>query len=319
VRYRIGIWGSDEEGESSNFKEFENIVATVEEEATQGDLKGAHLFLFTDNSTVESALYRGNSTSKKLFHLVVRLRKVEMDQGATVTVCHVAGKRMIRQGTDGVSRGQLKEGVTIGESMLSFVPFHLTSFERHPPLKDWISGWFGSDAEFLEPKDWFERGHGMHGGDWDPRGFWRPLTKPGKFVWCPPPGAAEVAMEELRRSLIKRQDSTHLFICPKLLGTEWRKQLFKAADLVFSIPPNFSFWPTEMFEPLTIGICFPFLSSPPWQLRGTPKLLYLGRTMPRVWEDEKLAPGDFLFQLCRLLWGLRSMPKHVVRRLLYFR
>ena len=26
-----------------------------------------------------------------------------------------------------------------------------------------------------------------------------------------------------------------------------------------------------MFEPLLIGICFPFLNSEPWQLRGTVK------------------------------------------------
>ena len=82
VRYRIGIWGQDDELESSNYKEFENIVSTVEDEAEQGDLQGAHLFLFTDNSTVESCLFRGNSTSRKLFELVVRLRTVEMHQGA---------------------------------------------------------------------------------------------------------------------------------------------------------------------------------------------------------------------------------------------
>jgi hypothetical protein len=36
VRYRAGVWGKDDETTSSNFKEFENVVMTVEEESRQG-------------------------------------------------------------------------------------------------------------------------------------------------------------------------------------------------------------------------------------------------------------------------------------------
>jgi hypothetical protein len=53
IRCRVGVWGNDEESESSNYKEFENVVMTVEEEARHGTLNGASMFLFTDNSTVE--------------------------------------------------------------------------------------------------------------------------------------------------------------------------------------------------------------------------------------------------------------------------
>jgi hypothetical protein len=44
VRCRVGVWGKDDEGESSNFKEFENVVLTVEEEAKNGTLQGASMF-----------------------------------------------------------------------------------------------------------------------------------------------------------------------------------------------------------------------------------------------------------------------------------
>jgi hypothetical protein len=53
---------------------------------------------------------------------------------------------------------------------------------------------------------------------------------------------------------------------------EWFCLLFKAADIVFDIPIGSSFWPVEMYEPLIIGIAFPFIRHPPWQLRGTPKV-----------------------------------------------
>jgi hypothetical protein len=114
MRCRIGVWGRDDESESSNFKEFENVVLAIEEEARNGVLQGASMYLFTDNSAVEGALFKGNTPSRKLFNLIVRFRKVQMACDAEVIVSHVAGTRMIAQGTDGVSRGLLMEGVNAG-------------------------------------------------------------------------------------------------------------------------------------------------------------------------------------------------------------
>jgi len=39
---------------------------------------------------------------------------LEMHFGAHINVCHVAGKRMIAQGSDGLSRGNLNVGVMAG-------------------------------------------------------------------------------------------------------------------------------------------------------------------------------------------------------------
>jgi hypothetical protein len=318
VRYRIGTWGPDDEGESSNWKEFENVVETVECEAAEGTLKGAVMFLFTDNSTVEAALYKGNSSSPKLYNLILRLRGVEMREGAAIHVSHVSGKRMMAEGADGVSRGQMKEGVAAGESMLGFIPLNTGALERHPPLRKWLESWVGPEAEFLDPRGWFTRGHGTDGGEKDEAGFWRPFVKPGTFVWTPPPAAARIALEELRKSVLKRPTSTHVFVCPRLLTPEWRKMLHKASDLVFYIPAGTEGWPADMYEPLTVGIVFPFINRCPWQLRGTPKMLHLARTMPRVFENTEVAPGDFLRELRVECQGLLSVPEHVVRRVLYF-
>ena len=57
----------------------------------------------TDSATVEGCLYKGNSLSEKLFDLVVRLKALEMQTGARIIVTHVLGKRMIAQGTYGLS------------------------------------------------------------------------------------------------------------------------------------------------------------------------------------------------------------------------
>jgi hypothetical protein len=74
TKYQIGIWALGAEGNSSNWRELENVVEALEEEAACGNLKGAVVFMFTDNSTCEAALYKGNSSSPKLFDLVLRFR-----------------------------------------------------------------------------------------------------------------------------------------------------------------------------------------------------------------------------------------------------
>jgi hypothetical protein len=169
IRYRIGTWDADTQDESSNFREFENVVETLEEEARLGHLKKALIFLCTDNSTVEAALVKGNSSSRKLFELVLRVRCLEMREGAHIVVSHVSGERMKAQGTDGVSRGQLKEGVSIGADMLSFIPFQLSAIQRSSAVETWIWSWLGDEAELLKPEGWFERGHGLLGGKWTPK------------------------------------------------------------------------------------------------------------------------------------------------------
>jgi hypothetical protein len=146
--------------------------------------------------------------------------------------------------------------------MLHFIPLHLSAIERHPPLQSGLTSWLGDEIEFLKPSDCFGRGHDHHEGYYDSHGFWLIRHKSGTLIWMPPPGAAEVALEELRKARIIRQSSTHIFVMPRLLATEWRKQLHKAADLVIAIPAGIDpiGWRTEMYEPLTIGFVFPFLS-----------------------------------------------------------
>jgi hypothetical protein len=96
-----------------------------------------------------------------------------MREGASILVSHASGERMKAQGTDGVSRGQLKEGISAGQSMLSFIPFHLASIERSADMDSWLRSWLGASTEVLTPEDWFKRGHDILGGKIDAKGFWR--------------------------------------------------------------------------------------------------------------------------------------------------
>ena len=316
---RIGTWGKDDEGKSSNWREFENVVEALEDQAAKGELADAVVYLATDNSTVEACAANGTSSSPLLHSLVVRLRLIEVLTGCRIILFHVSGERMKAQGTDGFSRGSLKEGIATGLSMLSFIPLHLSAVERSPEIEDWVRAWFpGKEVELLKPEDWFERGHDLSGGSYDSRGFWRPAEKSGIFIWAPPPGAAEAAVEELRKARIKRQNSTHVFMVPRLLGPEWKKQVHKACDFVIEIPPGHPCWPCVMYEPLIVGICLPFIRSDPWQLKGTPKVFALVRKLRRVFKDAEMDGGDILRKFLLEFERIRTMPADVVRQVLHF-
>jgi hypothetical protein len=125
-------------------------------------------------------------------------------------------------------------------------------------------------------------------------------------------------MEELRKARIKRKDSPHVFVCPRLLKPEWFRQLYKESDIVFDVPAGTWFWPASMFEPLIIGISFPFLSKPPWQLRSTPKMFHLGRRLRGVWAEVDLDSGKLLREFLLEYQRICTMPADVVRRVLYF-
>jgi hypothetical protein len=64
----------------------------------------------TDKLIAEVIFYLGNSTSRTLFELMLRLWKVEMDGGLKLRLLHVAETCMIEQGIDGGSHGDLTQG-----------------------------------------------------------------------------------------------------------------------------------------------------------------------------------------------------------------
>ena len=319
VAYRFGTWDDMSSAASSNYRELKNLTETLELMSRNGDLQGTEWFMFTDNSTAESAFAKGSSSSKLLFELILRLRKLEMRSSCKIHVIHVAGTRMIAQGSDGLSRGNLAEGVMRGESMKDFVPINQDAFMRSPKLKEWINGWTGGQCTFLDAAGWFTTGHELGDELWEenPDGFRIPTTQPGTFVWSPPPIAGGIAMEELRRSRHKSAESTHLVVIPRLCCTEWRKQLHKAADIVLSLPVGHPAWPTDMHEPLTIAILFPYLSHRPWELRRSPRLMELANSVRQVWESDPMSEGPVLRELWGLQRKLSSLPESMASAMLY--
>ena len=316
--YRLGTWGEDMDGHSSNLRELKNLVETLEVMAKLGHLVGFEIFICTDNAVSEAAYFNGSSSSEELFNCIVRLRQLEMGHKCKIYIFHVSGKRMIKQGSDGLSRGNFTEGSMKGTSVLDYVPFNRSALERSPTLKPWLDKWTESQLEVLTPEGWFTRGHDLveETSDVNVEGLWMPVYSAGKYLWSPAPAAAAAAVEELRKARHQRVESTHVFVVPRLMTPLWRKHLFKAADIVLILPPGHEAWPEDMLEPLTIAFCFPYLSHSPWQFKRSKVLLELGRSLHEVWNSDSGTEGSLLRQLWELPTRLANMSEVVARSLL---
>ena len=226
-----------------------------------------------------------------------------MNYGMSIHLIHVSGKRMIAQGTDRCSRGQLMEGVMAGKDMLSFVDLAKSAIDRHPPLLDWIRSWTCiDDLAPLTPEGWFEEGHGIVGGENDRHGVWIPKHGPSNkmFLWAPPPAVADAALEELLKARHKRTDTYHVVVLPRLMAPRWRRLFNKVCDFTFVVSPETSFWPPSMFEPLWVGIILPFTHHRPWCFKRSPLLVEMGGDLRRMLPTREADAGHLLRKLCFL-------------------
>jgi hypothetical protein len=286
------------EERSSNYRELRNLVETLEDAYRKGLLNNREIFMFTDNSTAESAFFRGTSSSKHLFDLVLRLRKIEMTGTCQIHMIHVAGTRMIWQGTDGLSRGDKNSGVMAGEVMTSFIPLHLSARDRSPACIEWISSWYCSGTPALQsfplkcltPNDWPTV-----------------LRERATYVWIPPPAAAEVAVHYMAITIHKRPTAVHLFLCPRLMTSRWQRALRKATDMFLFIQPGAIFWDSSQHEPLILAISLPLSRRQPWKHGGTPHCDHTRKVVQSMLQSDCTRAGSILCEFIERAWVLAEL------------
>ena len=157
---RIGIQSASTSQEQlSNQRELSNLVEGLEEEAKKGKLFNTLLFFFTNNSIAESAIAKGNSPSRHLFELVLRIKALQMKYGFKLYVIHIAGTQMIEQGIDGLSQGAVKvQGLNL-KTLKEYAPINLNALERSDTLMSQIKSWIAKDHFLLSLKYWYLEAH----------------------------------------------------------------------------------------------------------------------------------------------------------------
>jgi hypothetical protein len=297
-----GQWEDSYAEELSNHRELANLVLRLERDIADGRLKKLEVFVFTDNSTAESAFFKGTSKSRNLFELILQLQVLHFYSGILLQFVHVAGKRMIAQGADGLLRVSRNEGVMQGKDFLSFVLLHLSVVDRQPTaIQEWVQSWFGAPGkmEWLTQEGWYTQGYTL---DW--------------CIWTPPPAAADAALEQLAKWTHKRPKHTHLVLIPRLMTAMWRKLLLKICDVVFTVPIGTSVWNDSQCEPLIAGLYLPLSRHPPWKLKRTILMAELEGELFGLQKDAYGWSGFILQKFLQQTRSLERMLPSLVREVL---
>jgi hypothetical protein len=106
ISYRYRVWGKDSDLDTSNIRALVNLVIALEQGMMGKSLLNAEVFIFPGNTAAESVFYKGNTKSRTLFALTLRLRHLDMDRSIKMHFTHVAVTRMKAQGTDGLYRSK---------------------------------------------------------------------------------------------------------------------------------------------------------------------------------------------------------------------
>mmetsp|Transcript_3766 Transcript_3766/g.5136 ORF Transcript_3766/g.5136 Transcript_3766/m.5136 type:complete len:248 (+) Transcript_3766:5698-6441(+) len=236
----------------------------------------------------ESSFYNGVSKTSKFFHqLIEPMRVLQMKGWIHPHVIWVAGRRMIEQGTDGISRGDLNSGALVGKDFLWYVPLHKSILVRWTKSREW---WNAVVPEGKAGKDWFWIQPGMWGDNDIHKNY-------EQFIWTCPPCNADVCVECLTEVGRIWPFKTHIFLSPAIMTPQWRKQLGKASDILINIVPGVEFWPWNMFEPLTFAVIFPLFRHAPWKAETDYRLPKYKISLPKMFREGQKVMRSSLQQL----------------------
>ena len=243
-------------------------------------MEGSQVFIFADNSTAEAAYWKGTSKSRKLCNLVLRMKCIALWSDIDLHVIHVSGRRMKKQGTDGLSRGDQQTGVMRGIPIESFIPLNVKPTDRDPKLKPWVNNLLkGWNFHWLKVEEWFEENH-----------------REGNFIWDVPPAAGDLVYEMLDKARLKRPKSMHIILIPRLFTGLWRRLMTRRSDCYIKVDWK-EVWDIETnFEPLLIFICIPFCVDRNFEERRNTLLEEFQRTLQecRVSESTGMQQRDIL-------------------------
>lgn len=291
---------------SSNFREAANLVLELRRLVAGGQLlRGSEVWVFTDNSCAEKTFYKGQSTSRLLHEMVVELRKLEMEGALIIHFVWFSGKRMIAQGTDGLSRGDFTSGVMAGEDFLKYIPLNESALERQRSLEAILLSWVSKDGDWrvARPEDWFTSTRTELQVGW---------------IWAPPPCLARVALDELCEVKHMFPHSRHIFVCPALMTGLWRKDLGKLADVVFNVSsgqPRW-LWDDWQFEPLTIAFVCPLLDRYPWAAKRSRSVENWRDNLSTVLRGNRTFVRGHMRKLWRAMASGKTLSRSLARPVL---
>ena len=150
-------------------------------------------------------------------------------------------------------------------------------------LKKWIQDIFNDKIwKWRSYADWFD---------------FQDFDSNSLHVWTPPPCIADVCVERLVEAYHIWPDSCHVFVAQALMTSLWRKQLSKAADILFNITAGVEFWPDGMYEPLTLAILCPISLILPFKVKQSININNWKCHMSSLWGKDTSIIRNHMCQL----------------------
>ena len=143
------------------------------------------------NQVFEGCFYKGHSNYLNMNGLMLRLRLVDMGTDCILHLIHVEGTRMKRVVIDGLYRGDMLEGMIIGQNPLDFIPLNESADKRSGGggVVSWINSWWKDRTGSA----WVRRALKRFSHD-----YWFQLhTQDRPRLWTPLPEAMETVVEVL--------------------------------------------------------------------------------------------------------------------------
>lgn len=140
----LGNWRPSETEKGSNWREAANLARILLMLIRAGKFDGKEIWMATDNLVWALIANKEMSKRKGLSDLVREIKLECRKHQVFWHPFHVSGKRMIKLGFDGLSRGYFDSGVMLGRDIRTLVPLGTSAidFEGNQIL-EWVKSWMG--------------------------------------------------------------------------------------------------------------------------------------------------------------------------------
>ena len=209
----MGTWNGTVVHSTSNWKEMCTLRQTLQNEAKLGGARVRHrrLIYCTDNSVMCDIFRKGVSKSDTLQRLFLEVKLLELQLECHLLLIHVPGTTMIREGTDGLSRGIPIQPLYRYEGN-SLLPLLWRAASPSTPLLNWalskIKTPWNSTASWIFHEDYT---------DWS-----RSKMLGQNVLWCVTPGFGKQAILQALYTWIETPTQCgHIFIIPRIMQREF--------------------------------------------------------------------------------------------------
>ena len=284
LRMWMGQWSPCLFSFTSNYKELATLLLTMEhiERDHAEEVTGTTLFYFTDNSVTYYIAAKGSSGYPQLHSLIEKIRLIELRLHCVLQVVHVPGVLMIRQGTDGLSRGiwasplhNLVDSQHLTARLFAPVPFSSRL------VTEYVT-WAGLTSWTFKPWDHV----------WDAVSCFGLLT-----VWFPPPELARQLLIFLLSMWVEQARTTSaLLFIPRIVPAFWHglsRHIVEWPTIYPAQSPAHSYLNLEFPIPVVIlylGPHIPALPSPSTSMEPFPNTATTRWHRARAQEMRGLPP-----------------------------